>query len=152
MAGISRKALLDALEARLSGYSWLTVYPGEVTSPPPILGAADGTPDPYGRVSTYAVLFPSPGTPNSDADLADAHQDLDWTVQISVVSGYLPDLLYGIDQMDGLLHMWAPVIDGIACDGLRPPAGYDPGPARRSDEISPPRFWVPMQYRLTATR
>ncbi|MCZ4497892.1 MAG: hypothetical protein JWQ74_445 [Marmoricola sp.] len=152
MAGISRKALLDQTHARLAGVSGLSVYNGEIPGSPPVK-MTGGVADPSGRVAPYVVLWPSPGTPTREGrDLADTHQDLDWLIQLHVVAGYLEDLIFAVDQVDARLHNWAPTIDDVGFNGLRPPAGYDPGPSRRNDSVDPPRHWQPLQYRLTATR
>lgn len=152
MAGISRKALLDAVVGRLEGVSGLSVYPGEIPTPVPVI-VTDGAPDPSGRAAPYVVVYPSPGTPSRDGtDLAETHEDLEWMLQLIVAAGYLADLVWTIDQIDEALHNWSPTIDGVSCNGLRPPDGYDPGPSRRNDAAEPPRHWSPLQYRLTATR
>lgn len=152
MAGIARLPLLFAFAARLDAIGGLGVYRAEVPGKPPVK-VTDSAPDASGRVAPYVVIYPSPGTPTRGGhDLADSHEDLDWLVQLIVAAGYLEDLLHAVDRIDAQLHMWAPTISGISCNGLRPPPGYDPGPSRRNDAVDPPRHWLPLQYRLTATR
>lgn len=149
--GISRVTLTHAVDTRLTGITYLSaVYPGEVPDKPTIAGGND--PDPDGRVAPYAVVYPSPGARSTDArDAADTDRSLDWLVQVTVAAGYRDDLLAALDDVTAALDGWAPVIDGISCNALRAPAGYDPGPVRRDDDVDPPRFYVPLQYRLTAT-
>lgn len=151
MQGISRRALTNSVQSRLT-VARLTVYRGEVKPKPPVI-QTDGADDPSGRVGPYAVIYPSPGTPSpAGQDYADSYTSLDWLVQITVAAGWGEDLDEAVDLVDGRLLGWAPEIDGIACDGLRPPLGFDPGPARRDESVEPPRHWLPLQYVLTATR
>lgn len=153
MSGPSRLSLASAVHARLAG-SWLKVYFGEVPDddPPPVL-AKTGTPDPSGRVAAYAVVYPGAGTPNTETDLADSSVDLDWGVQLKITAGFIPDLLDAVDYTHSRLHRWRPTGQGwdFHTDGLVPPPGFDPGLPRDTRVVQPPRFWLPLQYRLTAT-
>lgn len=146
--GISRRALTGAVAARLdpAALKLSRLYRGEVTDPAVL---DDGS----GRVKPYAVVWPSPGTPSLDADdAADTITSLDWLVQVTVAAGRQEDALAAVDRVDVRLLGWAPVIDGIACSRLRPPTGYDPGSMRLDVDKNPPRHYLPLLYRLTATR
>lgn len=151
VAQISRKALADALRAWLvAGLSGVTVYDGEVDPRPPVI-QKNGHPDQSGRVAPYVVVYPSPGTPSDEADVADTYVDLVWTVQLTLAAGYSADLLNLIDRVDFLVYRWSPTFEGLATGRLRPPPGFDPGPIRRDDARTPPRSWVPLQYVLQVT-
>lgn len=152
MAGISRRALTGAVKVRLDGVADLTVYRGEVPAKPPVIQTDDEDDDSL-RVAPYAVLYPSPGTPSpAGQEYAETYTSLDWLIQVTVAAGYSEDAEAAVDRVDNQLLGWAPTIASIACDALRPPLGFDPGPMRRSDEVEPPRFYLPLQYVLTATR
>lgn len=106
------------------------------------------------RVRPYFVLFPSAGTPGTEADLADTYVDLDAMFRVSAVAGDVQDLLALVDRINDRLWRWSPgVIDApdgpVICGPLRIPPGYDP-PVLTSENFQPPRHWVPLQYQLTA--
>lgn len=153
-----RRAISDAVLTRLGALAETTVYDGEIPTQPPVK-ITNGAPDPSGRPGRYVVLFPSPGTPTSDgADLADTHVDLTITYLLHAAAGWRRDCEQLVGDIDALLHRWSPdpvdELAGCAISGMRPPAGYDPGPLRfvRALEEQPARFWTPLQYQLTATR
>lgn len=152
MTTISRKVLGDLLDARLKTLTGVTVYRGEVPGKPPVI-QTNGTPDPSGRTAPYVVFFSSPGTPGVDdeIDVADLHEDLLWSVQLICSAGYEADLDYLVDRVWGVLYRWSPEVDGLECGPMKPPPGYDPGPARRNDNVTPPRHWTPMQFQLPIT-
>jgi len=153
MTTISRLTLSDAVVARLGTLPGVTVYKGEVPDAPPVIEAG-GFPDAAGRVAPYVVIYGSAGTPNtSQADLGDAADDLDWGVQVTVAAGYEDDCLHTVDRVHTALYRWAPtgLGAGIVAGGLRPPVGFDPGPARIDNDVQPPRFWLPLLYRTTVT-
>lgn len=156
-ATIRRKVLADLAEAHLKTLTGVAVYRGEITAStdtvhhPPVLTAPGGAPDPSGRVAPYAVLYTGAGTRGLDHDVADAHDDLDWSFQVTCAAGYETDCGYLIDRVDGLFYRWAPTVPGLAFGRAKPPLGYDPGPIRRDETVTPVRFWVPLQYRLPAT-
>lgn len=150
MSGPSRRELARKVHDRLAG-GWLLVYFGEVPDRVPTL-ERNGVKDPSGRVRSYAVVYPGAGTPDTDTDLGDSADDLDWGVQITVAAGFLDDVLDAADYVHARLHRWRPTgLTGAHTDGLTPPPGFDPGPVRRDRDVTPPRFWLPLQYRLTAT-
>ncbi|WP_193613160.1 hypothetical protein [Nocardioides lijunqiniae] len=150
MSGPSRRELARKVYDRLRG-SWLTVYFGEIHGTVPTL-ITGGKPDPSGRVRSYAVVYPGAGTPNGDVDLGDSSADLDWSVQVTVAAGFTDDVLDAADFVHDRLHRWRPTgLTGVHADGLIPPPGFDPGPVRVDRDLKPHRFWLPLQYRLTAT-
>lgn len=152
MPTVSRLDLTDAVLARLSG-GWVKVYLSEVDDDGPPVLERNGVQDPSGRVAAYAVLHPQAGTPNVEVDLADSSIDLDWGCQVSVSAGFTRDLLDAVDFVHDRLYRWRPAgLTGVHTDGLIPPPGFDPGNPRTSQpSVQPPRVWLPLQYRLTAT-
>lgn len=150
---ISRLALATATMQRLTDtVGHATGYYGEIGQGLPGTTVPAKPPaDPDGRVHPYYVLYPSPGTPSGDDDLGDTHEDLDWLIQVTAAAGHLHDLVALIDRIDAALYRWRPVVDGIACTGLKPPPGFDPGTARRDTDVTPPRMYLPLQYRTLAT-
>lgn len=105
-----------------------------------------------GRVQRYWVLHPFFGRPADEQDLAETGVDRDWTLQVTVAAGFKRDCLALATLVDDLLYRWAPVVAGHTAGELRPPPGFDPGPARVDESVNPSRFWLPLQYRTTITR
>lgn len=136
--------ITSAIEARLDTLTGVAVYRSEVDSTPPLLPNSD-------RVAPYVVLYPFPGKPGPGGDLAGASDDLEFTCQVSCAAGYSRDCEQLVDRTYALLYRWTPTVAGIVLGQLIPPPGYDPGPVRTDRTITPPRFSVPLQYRLIAT-
>jgi hypothetical protein len=143
---VDRRLITDAVFAQLETLTGVTAYRGEVPDHPPAL-----TGDPDGRVAAYVVLYPFGGTPGPEVDLGDTAVDLVYTCQVTCAAGYPTDCEYLVDRVHPLLYRWAPAVAGLVCGPLRPPAGFDPGPVRRDDQPSPPRFYVPLQFRSLVT-
>lgn len=147
---ISRRVVLSAVEARLKLLSGLTVYKGEVVNPPLI--QTGGVPDSSGRVAPYAVIYGGGGRPNVEPDLADVADDLAIGMQITVAAGYEEDAAYTVDRVHAQIYRWAPDLGaGVVVGKFRPPIGFEPGTIRRDDDYTPPRFYLPLLYQLTAT-
>lgn len=145
MASTIRSQLItDVVFARLQTITSSHHYRDEVPDNPPVL------PD-SGRVDKYDVLYPFPAHPGPGGDLGNQSDDLDYTCQITCAAGFGPDCEWLADKVHQLFFMWAPSVAGIVLGQFQPPPGYDPGPIRIDRSISPPRFSVPLQYRLTAT-
>lgn len=149
---ISRRQLTELTLARARALvPSATVYDAEVPDHPPLMQLATGASDPSGRVAPYVVVYPWAGRPTGEADLADCYVDLVYGIQLTCAAGFRADLDHLVDTIHGGFFRWAPVITGVHVGGFRPPEGFDPGPHRRDDTVSPPRFWTPLQYQLTAT-
>lgn len=148
-AQTARQPLLAALAARLElvntlTSNTLTVYPGgEVPDAPPLAA--------HGRVAPYAVVFGGAGRPDLNPGLEPIPADHLWSAQVTFVAGFEDELLGLLDDALPLLQLWSPVVDGLDCGHLRPPAGYDPGNARRNDKARPPRWSVPTLWQLHVT-
>lgn len=139
-----QQLVTDAVDARLASLSpTVDVFRGEVTASPDIL--------PNGRVKSYVVYYPFGPSDGPDANVGDTVTDLTYTCQITCVAGFEADCEYLVDQVAGLMNRWTPTVAGLVFGRFRPPPGYDPGPVRRDDTVKPVRFWVPLQYRITAT-
>lgn len=144
-SSIRSKFLTDAVLARLTTLVGVTVYRSEVDTSPPVL------PD-SGRVGPYVVVYPFPGKPGQyGQDLGNTGDDLEYTCQLTCAAGFATDCEALVDRVHHLMYVWAPTIAGIVLGTFVPPPGYDPGPVRADTTITPPRFSVPLQYRLTAT-
>lgn len=147
-AQTGRFAITAAVEARLRAVPGLTVYVGEVP------GDVTVQPNSGGRVEPYAVIFPSAGRPNVTANLEASLEgggDFLWTGQITFTAGYVADLMDTLDQAIPLLHLWSPDVPGLSCGLMRPPIGFDSGPARRNDTALPPRHSTPTLWQLHVT-
>ena len=140
---IDRKALSDAAWARLQTVPNATHYKGLAVNVP-ILADDD-------HLAPYTVLYPGAGTPDLEDDLADTAEGLDWLIQITCVAGYIDDLMGLVSRVDAAFYRWTPVVDGLVCGVMRPPTGYDPGPAPLDRNVNPPRPFLPLQYRCTVT-
>ena len=151
---ISRRVLLARTFERLQllpGLPSVTVYRGEVPDEPPVI-TTNGQPDSSGRVAPYVVLYVLGGSPNVEPDLGESNDDLATGLQLTVAAGYQEDLLHTVDRVHAHLFRWIPDLGaGVVSDRLRPPTGFDPGPARRDDQVRPPRFFLPLLYMLTPT-
>lgn len=141
---VQRRLITDAVLARLSGQSW-KLYDGEVPSNVPLIGGTGG------RIQSYVVAYPFGGRPGPDAELSDTAADLEYTIQLDCAAAYREDTEYLVDQVNLLMYRWTPTVSGLVFGSFRPPLGYDPGPVRRNGQAKPPRFWVPLQYRINVT-
>jgi hypothetical protein len=147
------KPITDLVFVRLITVTGVdSTFRTEVPDHPPVLLDVDGKPT--DRVAPYTVLYPFPGKAGdpsqqpADWSLA----DLDYGFQVTCAAGFSADAEYLTDQVRALYEGWTPSVDGVVCGQFRQPVGFDPGPVQRSGpNITPPRFWVPLQYRLTAT-
>lgn len=139
--------ITDQLETLLKTLDGVTYYRSEVDDHPPTLDGSN-------RVAPYVVLYPAPAKPGDPGQqtLAYSGADLDYGCQITCAAGFSVDAEFLADRVRALVEGWSPVLEDTAVGQMRPPVGFDPGFVQRSGpEVTPPRFWVPLQYRLTAT-
>jgi hypothetical protein len=131
-------AFTAAVLTRLGEVSGLTVYDGEVPNTPPV-SAEDG------RVRPYAVVYPGAGAPVRGS-LSGATSEVPWAFQVTAVGGDRSRCLWAVKKVDGvLLDVRLTVTDWSTSRITR-----DPGPDIRADnDVQPPRFYVPLLYRLT---
>lgn len=155
---IQERLLGDAIFARLQTLTGVSVYRGETPQDEavPLIEGDDG-PDPARRVAPFIVHFDGAGVPvlPGQADVADRHNDLGQIHMFHCVAGYETDCTHLVGRLRALLFRWTPTatgeLAGMAFGRMRPPPGYDPGPVRLNDSVTPPRFWLPQQYRLDTT-
>lgn len=135
----------DAVDDRLKTLApSIDVYRGEITTSPPIVPET-------GRIAPYLVYYPFGPVDGPDPNVGDTITDLTYTVQVTCVAGFEADCEFVVDQVSGLMNRWTPTVAGMTFGRFRPPPGYDPGPIQRDDTVKPPRFFLPLQYRITAT-
>lgn len=151
---ISRLLVAQAVLTRLQALG-VPVYHAEIGSPVPLIAVED-TVDPAGRVAKHIVFYASPGAPgvtgdDTEDDIAGRHDDLLWSCQTTLVAGWPDDLNDLADQVHAQLHRWTPTVEGHRFGRMRSPLGFDPGVARRNDQATPPRFWLPLQWQLPIT-
>jgi len=153
---ISRRLLGRAVATRLTGVTNATGYYGQIGArnglDPTVAAPADppakSPTDP--RAAAYFIVFPGAGAPGGEDSLDETVVDLDWPVQITAAGGDTDDVLALVDRIDALLYRWAPATtNGVICGPLRTPPGYSPL-LFPDDAQNPRRFFVPLQYQLTA--
>ncbi|MET7648371.1 hypothetical protein ABZS83_33065 [Streptomyces sp. NPDC005426] len=120
---------VDAVQAALTA-AGLTVYLG-------------GTPTSSGWTppDKYAVLYPDPGRAGR-ASLADDRTDFTGTFQVTCVGASVERALWVADRVRQAL-------DGpLTVEGRRAWQPEDQGgpPVQRDDDVTPPVFFVPVQY------
>lgn len=127
----------DVVWALLDATAGVNTYDAEVPRQPPA--------DPDGRVASYAVLYYSPGRRYASA--MDGRQvSLDGTFQVTCVGGNPTRALWCVDQVITQLAGAAVTVDG-APRRIRV-VEDDPGTVRRDDDVTPPRHYVPLRFRL----
>ncbi|MFE6866011.1 hypothetical protein ACFVFS_05605 [Kitasatospora sp. NPDC057692] len=105
------------------------------------VGGAPAGPGPLPKA--YAVLYPAGGQA-SPASLADERTALDVLLQVTCVASTPEGALGTADRVRAALT--APlVVGGRAC--WRPEELGGP-PLARDDDVTPPAYYVPVQYRL----
>lgn len=121
---------------RLAVLSDLTVYDGEV---PPNIPA-----DASGRVDTYAVVWFTPGSvPDAARNLEhDPQGGLTWDARVTVAGGRKWDVIDAIGTVRSRLEGWRPVPGSLLAE-------VDTGgtTVQRDPDTSPPRWFVPLQFR-----
>lgn len=125
---------LDAVQAALEA-AGLTVYVG-------------GTPTSSGWTppNLFAVLYPDPGMAVRES-LADERTDFEATMQITCVGGDPVRSLWVAGRVRRALA--APlVVEGRSC---WPPEDLGGPPVQRDDDVTPPLYFVPVQYRIIST-
>lgn len=125
---------LDAVQAALET-AGLTVYVGGAPA------SSTWTPP-----DKFVVLYPDPGMAVCES-LADERTDFDSTMQITCVGGDVQRALWVADRVRKALA--APLtVTGRAC---WPPKDLGGPPVARDDDVTPPLYYVPVQYRICST-
>lgn len=119
---------IEAVEAALTS-AGLTVYTG-------------GAPATITLPKTYVVLYPDPGV-LEPSSAADDRTVLDGIVQLTCVGSTAQGAIGTADRAAAALVVLS--VDGRAC--WRPERLGGP-PLQRDDDITPPVWYLPVQYRL----
>lgn len=125
---------LDAVKEALEGAD-LTVYVGGTPT-----GAGWSPPD------KFAVLYPDPGMAVRES-LADERTDFESTMQITCVGGDVERVLWVAGRVRWALAFGI-TVEGRSC--WRPEDLGGP-PVARDDDVTPPVWYVPVQYRICST-
>lgn len=138
----SALAVADQVLALLKTLTNVNVYDGEVADDEGNRVAPPSDLD--GRVHAYAVLYASPG--RELALILDGTGDtLDATFQVTCVGGDRTRALGCVEAVRSVLTgAW--ILDGTAMLT----EVVDPGALRRDDDVSPPRFWAPLLFTVSA--
>lgn len=123
----------------------VTIYDAFVPDTVPLLD------DPSGRIAPYIVLRSNLGTGIGERALYPTSGDSVVTYTATCVAGWRADCEHLASNVASLLLDWIPTLDGHQFGFMEPPPGYSP-PVLHATAVSPARFWVPLQYRLPATR
>jgi hypothetical protein len=103
-------------------------------------------PDPVPASRMYAVLYFAPGQSMAES-LADARTDFDSVFQVTCVGPDEERCLWVADKVRKAL--FAPLT--VAGRVVWRPEELGGPPVLRDDDVSPPLFYVPVQYRLQST-
>jgi hypothetical protein len=128
-------AHLDAVQTALGTITGLTVYVG-------------GAPEASGwvRPDRYAVLYPEPGMAVRES-LANDRTDFETVVQVTCVGSDPERALWVADKARQALA-GSLVVEGRSC---WPPEDLGGPPLVRDDDVTPPVWFVPVQYRIRST-
>jgi hypothetical protein len=110
------------------------------------LGGAPPSAPPAGTQDKYAVLYFDPGQSMTES-LADARTDFACTFQMTCVGPTEEQALWVADKARAALHGQLTVQGRTA---WRPEELGGPG-VQRDDDVTPPLYFVPVQYRLQST-
>lgn len=105
-----------------------------------------GAPDPVPSSRRYVVLYFAPGQSVSES-LADRRTDWDGVFQVTCVGPAEEQCLWLADKVRTALH--TPVT--VAGRQVWRPEELGGPPVLRDDDVSPPLFYVPIQYHLKST-
>lgn len=122
--------------ARLRGLTTVTVHDSEVPANP----AAD----PAGRVYPYAVLWPAPGNvPDEARNLEhDPAGGLTWDARVTVASGDPTWTLQAVTLVRARLEGWRPRPGSLMSE-----VNLGGGTIQKDTDTTPPRWFVPLQFR-----
>ena len=159
---IDRRLILVAIATRLATVENAVGYVGQIGAKNGLPGVTPTPEEPPAksptdlRVTPYFILEPGIGHPLTGEASAggpyDAFRDVDAPYVVRAAAGDVNDLLALVDRIDAVLRPaggWAPTVAGFQCGPVVPQPGYDPQLLTDND-ITPPRSFTPLQYRLTA--
>lgn len=125
---------VDAIEAALSEVG-LTVYTGGAPT------SGGWTPP-----TQYAVLYPEPGQAMCES-LADVRSDFEMGFQVTCIGASVERVLWVADRVRAALRLPLAVA-GRSCWRAEEEGGP---PVARDDDVTPPQWFLPVQYRLKST-
>jgi hypothetical protein len=163
MVEISRRSLKDLVVAHArslfpetvpgtDGALFLvTVYDGQPGQDPDYLPIAYDDAD---HVRPYVCVYPSPGAPSPDVDLAGLHNDLEWSWQFTVAGAYSGDVDAVFDVLVPGFRAWTPALDEDLVPLINVGQARQlniPGPHLLDRKITPHRVFNALQYGITVT-
>lgn len=101
---------------------------------------------PLGAPDKYAVVYPDPGMAVRES-LADVRSDFTATVQVTCVGTTAERALWVADKVR--LGLSAPLV--VAGRASWRPEELGGPPVQRDDDVTPPLYFLPVQYRLQST-
>lgn len=126
-------AVADQILALLEGVPGLDVFDGE----------PQARMDSDGRAHPYAAVYVTPGTPVDRALAAYSGHVVGW--QVTAAGGDAERCRRAVDRVRaGLVDQWI-TVGGVDRQILEL-EGYDPGPMRVDQAVTPPRSWVPLFF------
>lgn len=110
------------------------------------LGGAPPSAPPKGTTTRYAVLYFDPGRSVSES-LADLRTDFDGGFQVACVGPTEEQALWVADEVRAALS------PRLVVEGRTPWRAEELGgpPVQRDDDVTPPLYFLPVQYRLQST-
>ena len=128
---VAVRTLADQVWAMQQAITNITHYRGRVGDNPPK--------DSYGAVNAYTVLYPGAGVGYSRRLARSVPTNLDWTFQITCVGGDDTRCLWCVDKVRA-------AFTGARLGNRRIRELGESGVIRRDDDVSPPRFFVPLDF------
>ncbi|WP_236243131.1 hypothetical protein [Streptomyces sp. CC228A] len=107
---------------------------------------AGRAPDPAPATQMYAVVYMSPGRSRPES-LADQRTNYEGLMQVTAVGPTEERCLWVADKVRSALHA------GLSVDGRQAwrPEELGGPPIVRDDDVSPPLYFVPIQYMIRST-
>ncbi|WP_151898276.1 hypothetical protein [Streptomyces sp. C8S0] len=107
---------------------------------------AGRAPDPVPATQMYAVVYMSPGRSRPES-LADQRTNYEGLMQVTAVGPTEERCLWVADKVRSALHA------GLSVDGRQAwrPEELGGPPIVRDDDVSPPLYFLPIQYMIRST-
>lgn len=130
---------------------FVTVYDGVPGQDPAYMPIAF---DDAGHVRPYVCVYPSPGAPSADVDLAELHNDLDWSFQLTAAAAFNNDLDAVFDVLVPGFRAWIPALGEDLRELISVGAARQlnrPGPHLVDRSPTPDRVFNVLQYEIQLT-
>lgn len=136
----ARRDLAAATLARLKTIGGgFKVYESEPPATPPTISDNDL------RVKPYLVFHPGSGAPSlEESQCDDAALGIDWTFQVTCVSGIASDVPTLVDAVDALIDHWQP-ISQASCGVFKQISNFN---VMKERGETPARYVMPLIYRV----